>query len=98
MSGASVTTVNGINANGEFVGTYVVDGGFPHAFLWRKGVCTAPLELPGAFRSQAVTVNAQGQVAGTYRDPSQPLRRRGFLWSKGTFRALTRMALATGRA
>ena len=42
--------------------------------------------------------NAQGQVAGTYRDPSQPLRRRGFLWSKGTFRALTRMALATGRA
>jgi len=85
VPGASVTIINGINANGEFVGTYVVDGGFPHAFLWNDGVFTTPLEPPGAFRSQAGTVNAQGQVVGTYRDSSQPARRHGFLWSKGVF-------------
>ena len=85
VPGASVTTVNGINANGEFVGTYVVDGDLPHAFLRSKGVLTAPLEPPGAIRSAAGTINAQGQVVGTYRHESDPDRRLGFLWSKGAF-------------
>jgi uncharacterized membrane protein len=87
VPGASVTTVNGINANGEFVGLYVdvVGDGLPHAFLWSKGVFTKPLEPPGAIRSAAGTINAQGQVVGTYRHESDPARRLGFLWSKGAF-------------
>ena len=85
VPGASVTTVNGINANGEFVGSYIVDGGLPHAFLWSKGVFTAPFEPPGAIRSAAGTINAQSQMVGTYRHVSDPARRLGFLWSKGAF-------------
>ncbi len=85
VPGASVTTVNGINANGEFVGSYSVGGELPHAFLWSKGVFTAPLEPPGAVRSAAGTINAQSQVVGTYRHESDPARRLGFLWSKGAF-------------
>jgi probable HAF family extracellular repeat protein len=85
VPGASLTIVNGINAKGELVGTYVVGEGLPHTFLLSKGVFTAPLEPLGAIRSQAGTINAQGQVVGTYRDAVQPGRRKGFLWSKGVF-------------
>jgi len=85
VPGASFTTVNGINANGEFVGTYAVGDELPHAFLWSKEVFTAPLEPPGAIRSAAGTINAQSQVVGTYRHKSDPARRLGFLWSHGAF-------------
>ena len=41
------------------------------------------LDPPGAVRTQAGFLNAQGQVVGTYRDADQT--RHGFIWSKGVF-------------
>ena len=47
-----------------------------------KGVFTT-LDPPGAVRTQAEFLNAQGQVVGVYRDANQT--RHGFIWSKGVF-------------
>jgi uncharacterized membrane protein len=76
-----VTIINGINAPGRFTGTYG-DGSTVPAVVWSKSDFTT-LDPPGATRSQAGFLNAQGQVVGTYRDAAQ--KRHGFIWRKGTF-------------
>jgi probable HAF family extracellular repeat protein len=80
---AAVTTINGIAANGQLVGTYIDTTGVPgvHAFFW--GASFIPLNPPGSVRSQGGFLNAQGQVVGAYRTPDQ--KRHGFIWYKGTF-------------
>jgi probable HAF family extracellular repeat protein len=42
-----------------------------------------PPQVNPVVRSQAGSLNSQGQVVGTYRDLNN--KRHGFLWSRGTF-------------
>jgi probable HAF family extracellular repeat protein len=78
--------LNGINASGRLVGTYVVFDGntktaTPHAFFYNNGnfLTLDPFNV----RSQGGSINAQGQVVGTYRDVNQ--KRHGFIWRNGAF-------------
>jgi uncharacterized membrane protein len=90
--GATFTQVNGINASGQLVGTYVASS-VPRAFFFSGSSFTDPnnyktLSPPNSTRSQAGFINAQGQVNGVYRTPTptpagQALR-HGFLWQSGS--------------
>jgi uncharacterized membrane protein len=85
--GVVATSINGINAPGQLVGTYVVANGMPptttpHAFFENEGNFLT-LDPPGSIRSQGGFINAQSQVVGTYRDANQ--KRHGFIWRNGTF-------------
>ena len=82
------TSLNGLNAQGRFVGTYS-DGATNHAFVANKGDFTT-LDPPGSSYSQGGFINAQGEVVGAYRDhnakhPDQVDKRRGFVWRNGIF-------------
>jgi uncharacterized membrane protein len=78
------TSLNGINASGQFMGTYFVDSETSpnHAFVGENGHFTT-LDPPGATRSQGGFINAKGEAVGTYRDEDQ--KRHGFIWRKGVF-------------
>ena len=78
------TSLNGINASGQYMGTYFVDSMTSpnHAFVWEKGHFTT-LDPAGATRSQGGFINAKGEAVGTYRDSTQ--KRHGFVWRKGGF-------------
>jgi probable HAF family extracellular repeat protein len=86
--GVVATLINGINAPGRLVGTYVVVDGksmpvkmTTHAFFENNGNF---LTLdPDNIRSQGGSINAKGQVVGTYRDSGQ--KRHGFIWRNGAF-------------
>ncbi|MDQ2799635.1 MAG: PEP-CTERM sorting domain-containing protein, partial [Armatimonadota bacterium] len=58
-----------INASGEIVGLCRRQGGIPHAFLWRNGHMTdlnrAGLSASGWTLTEAVGINASGQIVGT---------------------------------
>ena len=82
VPGASFTSVNGINANGDISGIYIDAGGRFHGYFQSNGVLTT-LDPPGAVRTQAEFLNAQGQVVGVYRDANKT--RHGFIWSMGTY-------------
>lgn len=63
----------GINDSGEIVGLCWRQGGIPHAFLWRNGHMTdlnrAGLAASGWTLTEAVGINASGQIVGTgFRD------------------------------
>jgi probable HAF family extracellular repeat protein len=81
----SGTTINGINARGDLVGTYAdVSCTTGHAFFL-SGNSFTPLD-PVGVRSQGGFINAQGQVVGTYRTNDQ--KRHGFVWQRGSFTSL----------
>jgi probable HAF family extracellular repeat protein len=68
---ASSTEVFGINASGEIVGRYALDGQDPffagHGFLLKQGVFTT-IDFPGATSTAAARINAHGEVVGQYMD------------------------------
>ena len=80
---ASVTLLNGINASGQLMGTYVDSTGKLFAFVGNKGDFTKLDPFGLEIRSQGGFINAQGQAVGAYRDASQ--KRHGFIWRKGKF-------------
>jgi uncharacterized membrane protein len=83
------TLINGINALGQLVGTYLVDNGTPngttHAFFENQGnfITLDPFNI----RSQGGSINARAQVVGTYRtsEGNNVQKRHGFIWLNGTF-------------
>jgi hypothetical protein len=84
--GVFATSVNGINAPGQLVGTYFV-GTTNHAFFENNG---SFIKLdPANVKSQGGSINAQGQVVGTYRGvvhtPDTINTRHGFIWLNGNF-------------
>jgi hypothetical protein len=76
------TDLNGVNANGEMTGTYILSTGTWAFFRSKDGVITT-LEPPGSIRSQGGFINAQGQAVGAYRSADQ--KRHGFIWKNGFF-------------
>lgn len=85
LPGAVATSLNGINAAGDVMGSYFdSNAGTLFAFVRsKKGVFTKldPLDL--GIRSQGGFINAKGQAVGVYRDDTQ--KRHGFIWYKGIF-------------
>ena len=80
---AATTSINGINAPGQLVGTYVDNLGTSHAFFDNNGSFMTLDPVVPSVRSQGGSINARGQVVGTYRDKNQ--YRHGFIWFNGTF-------------
>jgi len=78
---APQTAVNGINAAGDIVGTYIDGAKHQHGFLMKNGRYT-PLDVPGRFGGVSGTlptvangINPAGDIVGTYTvpfDDSQP--------------------------
>ena len=82
------TSLNGINASGQLVGTYFGAGGVSmrRAFFGNNGYFTTLLPpVAGVIRSQGGFINAQGQAVGSYRDATKAY---GFIWRNGTFTTL----------
>lgn len=69
--GAAATTVFGINARGDIVGTYVDSGAMSHGFLLRDGVF-ATIDVPGAAGSDARGISPAGDIVGGYWLPGEP--------------------------
>jgi|SRR5215471_1641768 len=72
---ASQTAVNGINASGDIVGSYVDGARHQHGFVRTNGRYTS-LDVPGAFGDVAGTlptvangINPAGDIVGTYIVP-----------------------------
>jgi hypothetical protein len=72
---APQTAVNGINANGDIVGSYMDGAHHQHGFVRRNGVYTS-LDVPGTFGDVAGTlptvangINPSGDIVGTYAVP-----------------------------
>lgn len=91
----SFNFANGINANGQVVGTYVVntylcckdDGSsyyaaIAHGFVFSGGTYKA-LDVPNATDTYGSSINASGQVAGYYTDGTGI--NHGYVYSGGAF-------------
>jgi hypothetical protein len=59
------TTIVGLNARGDFVGSYVDSVFRTHGFV-RTGEDFQTVDIPGAVASFALGVNARGVVVGGY--------------------------------
>jgi uncharacterized membrane protein len=67
---ATATSVQGINARGDIVGSYT-RGGVTHGFLLSDGVLTT-IDYPGASSTDARGINARGDIVGAYRIAGEP--------------------------
>jgi len=82
IPGASSTLADGINPQGDIVGTYARNDltGF-HGYLLSKGAFTT-IDVPGAIGfTQAHGINPRGDILGEYGDGTGRLH--GFLLSQG---------------
>ena len=69
------TAANGLNDQGQIVGTYVGHDGHFHGFL-REGSVFTTLDCPGAVNTIAWAINANGQIVGDCDDAT---RRQAFI-------------------
>lgn len=69
-SDATATSVQGINARGDIVGSYTRLG-VTHGFLFSDGVLTT-IDYPGAVSTDARGINARGDIVGAYRIAGEP--------------------------
>jgi probable HAF family extracellular repeat protein len=93
-----VSTPNAINSSGVVVGrlsTDYLDRGPFTAFVYdsRTGSLQA-LAVPGATSSEAVDINASGQIVGNFKDAAGA--DRGFLYSGGVYTVINRPGYANG--
>ena len=72
---APQTAVNGINAAGDIVGTYIDGANHQHGFVMKNGRYTT-LDVPGSFAgisgalpTVANGINPAGDIVGTYKVP-----------------------------
>jgi uncharacterized membrane protein len=65
MQGAPFTVANGINRNGDIVGTYAYTSNQGHGFLLSHGI-SATLDFPGAVSTTLNAINSWGTMAGGY--------------------------------
>jgi len=82
-----------INNAGQIVGRFPNGLGFPQAFLWERSVQTALPMLPGHGISDALDINAAGQIVGYSQagDIRSVTTRRAVVWSEGVVHDLTAM-------
>lgn len=81
VSGATATTVTGINNAGVLSGIDVV-GGVTEGFIDDNGTITQLTGPAGASMTQALGLNNEGQVVGDYMDANG--NTHGFVYSVGT--------------
>jgi len=76
---APLAVVFGINpAGAAVVGSYSPAQGVTAGFVYRNSTLTT-LQFPGSSNTSAASINAEGQVAGTFYDASG--KYHGFLWT-----------------
>lgn len=68
---ALATSLSGINAQGDIVGTYVDSGGVSHGFVQRDGAFSA-IDVPGAAGTDARGIGPAGDIVGGYWLPGEP--------------------------
>ena len=68
---ALATSLSGINAQGDIVGSYVDSEGTPHGFVLRDGVFTT-IDIPGAAGTDARGIGPAGDIVGGYWLPGEP--------------------------
>lgn len=68
---AAATSLFGINARGDIVGSYVDQAGKSHGLLIRDGEFTT-IDVPGAAGTDARGINPAGDIVGGYRLPNEP--------------------------
>jgi probable HAF family extracellular repeat protein len=68
LPGGSGGWATAVNESGQVVGRADIAGGYPHAFLWTRdeGIVDLGALLPPGMASEAVDVNAAGQVVGNF--------------------------------
>jgi hypothetical protein len=78
------TTVAGINASGDIVGSYPVPGGncYGRGFLLSHGVYI-DVNVPGAVSTGPAAINSKGDILGNYYDSN--LAMHGFMLGNGTY-------------
>ena len=84
--GAAATTLFGINARREIVGTYRDSENVSHGFVLRGGVFTT-IDVPNAAGTDARGINPAGDIVGGYWLPGEPpVSIHGYLLRRdGTF-------------
>ena len=78
IAGDTFAQGNGINDNGQAVGTSGDCVSNNHAVLWQDGMVTDLGNLGGSIGNQAFDINNQGQVVGNAALPDGTIH--GFLW------------------
>lgn len=83
---ATATTLSGINARGDIVGSYIDGEGMSHGFVLRDGVFTT-IDVPGAHGTDARGISPAGDIVGGYWRPGEPMANiHGYRWrADGTF-------------
>ena len=66
------TSLSGINARGDIVGSFVDHEGMNHGFVLRDGVFTT-IDVPGAHGTDARGISPAGDVVGGYWRPGEPM-------------------------
>lgn len=69
---ATATSLSGINARGDVVGSFTDADGMSHGFLLRDGVFTT-IDVPGAHGTDARGISPAGDIVGGYWLPDEPM-------------------------
>src|SRR5215467_15175537 len=72
VPGATGTWPQGINDQGQIVGTMYDSTGNPHGFSYLAGVFKT-IDFPGALFTAVSAINNAGTIVGQYTDAVQPL-------------------------
>ena len=80
--GATYTTLQSVTPSGTILGRYLGQDGHLHGFLLSQGTLTVVPDVQGAIESTPNRLNAQGTIAGTYRDP---VSEHAYVLSSGEF-------------
>ncbi len=80
VPGSISTSAQGINNQGDVVGSYLDQQNHIRGFKWTHGSFSA-IDFPGARRTLPSKINDSGDIVGYFRDAAN--RQRGFLYTKG---------------
>ena len=83
VPGAGYTSVSGIYARGQIVGSYVGTDVLSHGFLLHKHRFIT-IDVPGARGTSSLGINTRGHVVGLQVDDNN--KSLGFLWVDGVSR------------
>ena len=83
VPGAVLTNAQGVNLQGDVVGTYTDTAGVQHGFLWSGGQFRT-VDVPNGHAVIARGINASGDIVGSYQRPveSGVVPAHGFLLTR----------------